>query len=490
MKAEIRDLLRNDYETFLRKAFRKDHDKVLDADPYVTCLCDGLNWLRETDGGRLVVNLPPRHGKTLFGGVYFVPWLLGRDPRMKIIVVTYNGGLSELFTYGMRRVMRSAWYKQAFDTRLARDRQKVGNFLTENGGSVFATSTGGIAGGIGADLIILDDPLNIRDARDPEKVQELNETFDGILASRFDTASQGRLLAIAHRLHENDLSAHLKGKPNTRHIELPLVAPRRIRIRLSSGNWVREKGDLLRPNSHTEAMVESLRSTGFPSFELFYQQGVETSKSKIAEEHFQTYNPRLLSPGPFVVSVDTAMKTGLRNSFTVVQLWAPRPNGFFLVEQVREQCSFAECQKTVRRLSVRASVILIEDHANGTALIDALRTRTSIPIVPVNPGQRSKAERLATHIPLIRKGKIFLPEDFVDKRVFIDEFCGRVASTDQVDAATQMFDFMATDPVLITPEPRSLPAGFGASTGRIALDQGGPPSDSFPGAVLRLGWKR
>jgi hypothetical protein len=412
MKPEFRRLLRNDYETFLRKAFREDHGKALGADPYVTWLCDGLSWLLETDGGRLVVNLPPRHGKTKFCGTYCVPWLLGRNPRLKVIVVTYSGDLSETFTYAMRRVMKAGWYRQVFDTRLAADRQKAGNFLTDCGGSVFATSTGGIAGGIGADLIIIDDPLNINDARDPEKVQELNDKFDGVLTCRLDTPSQGRILVLAHRLHENDLSAHLNGEPNTRHIAQPLVAPRRTRIRLSSGDWVRERGELLRPNSHSKATIESLRLTRFPSFERFYQQGVETSKSKMTEEHFQTYNPRLLTPGPIVISVDTAMKPGVRNSFTVVQAWGPRPNGYFLVEQVRGQCSFAECQSIVMRLSnmFRASVILIEESINGPALIDVLQRRTSTPIVPMNPGWRSKAERLESPVPLIRKGKIFLPE--------------------------------------------------------------------------------
>jgi phage terminase large subunit-like protein len=492
MKAEIRRLLRDDYESFLRKAFREDHGKALGAAPYVTWLCDGLSWLLKTDGGRLVINLPPRHGKTLFCGTYFVPWLLGRNPRLKIIVVTYSGELSEMFTYAMRRVMKADFYRQVFDTRLAPDRQKAGNFRTDCGGSVFATSTGGIAGGIGADLIILDDPLNIHDARDPEKVQELNDKFDGVLTSRLDTPSQGRILIIAHRLHENDLSAHLKGEPNTRHIAQPLVAPRRTRVRLSSGDWIRERGELLRSNSHSKATIESLRSTRFPSWGLFYQQGVETSKSKITEEHFQTYNPRLLSPGPIVISVDTAMKQGVRNSFTVVQVWGPRPNGYFLIEQVRGQCLYTECQNTVLRLSNmhRASVILIEDSINGPALIEVLQKRASTPIVPMNPGRRPKAERLESHIPLIRKGKIFLPDGFVDRQVFVDEFLGRAASTDQVDTATQMLDYMATKPVLRTQQPRSLPVLVGAKVGRIVPDQGGLPSISVPGAVLVFGRKR
>jgi hypothetical protein len=65
MKDDLRRILVESYEFFARKAYEEDHGKPLGEDLYVTFLCDGLGWLRKTDGGRLVINLPPRHGKTL-----------------------------------------------------------------------------------------------------------------------------------------------------------------------------------------------------------------------------------------------------------------------------------------------------------------------------------------------------------------------------------------------------------------------------------------
>jgi hypothetical protein len=131
------------------------------------------------------------------------------------------------------------------------------------------------------------------------------------------------------------------------------------------------------------------------------------------------------------------------------------------------------------------------DHSRPPpALVPVLQKRSSTPIVPMNPGRRSKVERLESHIPLIRKGKIFLPDGFVDRQVFVDEFLGRAASTDQVDTATQMLDYMATKPVLRTQQPRSLPVLVGAKLGRIAPGQGGLSSISVPGAVLVFGRKQ
>ena len=141
MNERLLEQVRNDYKSFARLCFQEQHGVALGDDPYITYICDGLNWLHETEGGRLVVNLPPRHGKTLFAAVYFACWLLGRDPRLKIIIVTYSGELADEISYRIRWIMRSDFYAQIFSTRLQKDRQRVGNFVTNHGGSVFATSS-------------------------------------------------------------------------------------------------------------------------------------------------------------------------------------------------------------------------------------------------------------------------------------------------------------------------------------------------------------
>jgi hypothetical protein len=373
MRDSLRRILVQDYESFARKAYREDHGKPLGDDCYVTFLCDGLTWLRKTDGGKLVINLPPRHGKTLFGVVYHVAWLLGRNPRLKIIVVTYSGELAEQITRAIREVMRADFYREIFSARLQKDRQKAGHFVTTMGGSVFATSVNGVIAGIGADYIFADDLLSLRDANNPEKVEAVNRIFDAEITSRLNTPSQGRIAVIAHRLDENDLSAHLKGLPKSKHIVLPLVAQRRTRIRLSTGIWLRERGDLLRAGSHTKTMIEKLKQNAEPSFAMLYQQGIEPSNLRLSVDHFRTYDPIRLSAGATVISVDTAVKEGPQNSFTVMQVWAPRDEGFFLIEQFRQQCRLSGSTDALHRLvrRHRPNVILIEDRANGTNLIEA-----------------------------------------------------------------------------------------------------------------------
>jgi phage terminase large subunit-like protein len=463
---EMKELLLLNYEAFLRKSHQEEQGAPLGDDPYTTSMCDGFDWLVKKGGRTLVVNLPPRHGKTSFGVVYLVAWLLANNPRLQIIIITHNGELSEQITYRIRQIMRLPFYLQICRTRLQKDRQKVGHFVTNFGGAVIATSINGLIAGLGADYIFADDLLSLRDANDPGKVEAVNRIFDAEITSRLNRPSEGRIVVNAHRLHDHDLSAHLKGANKTRHIVLPLVAERRTVIQLSTGPWIREKGELLRAGSHTKAQIEKLRLNAIPSFAHLYQQGVGGSKLRLTEDQFKSYNS-LLPVGPILISVDTAVKEGPNNSFTVMQVWAPRANGFYLIEQFRAQCRLAESIHVLRKLMSRhrPNGVLIEGRANGTNLIDAIRRRTRTPVVEMDPGRKSKVERLARHVPLIRKRPIFLPEGFLERDAFIAEFLGRSDSTDQMDGLSQMLEFVSNNAMPPQPPPRALFASAGTIRG-------------------------
>ena len=309
--------------------------------------------------------------------------------------------------------------------------------------------------------------------------------------SRLDTPEQGRVVVIAHRLAENDLSAHLKDAPNTKHIVLPLVAPHRTRISLSTGPWIREKGELLRNGSHSQAAIEKLKLNAHPDYGWFYQQGAGETKLRLTSDHFRTYNPNLLKVGSIVISVDTAVKEGPQNSFTVIQVWGPRDEGFFLIAEFREQCRLAESTQVLRSIIKlhRPNVVLIEDRANGTALIDAIARRTTTPIVAMNPGRYSKTERLARHVPLIRKKPIYLPENFPGRDAFVDEILGRSSSTDRMDAMTQMLEFVSSNVMPPKPPQRALIARA-HSSGRIAVASVEPVSNRTRGIVTSFGGRR
>ena len=187
--------------------------------------------------------MPPRHLKTQLGSVFLPAWLLARNPSEKIIIVAYSEQLAHENAYRVREILRSPWFQRYFATRLAEDRTRVDDFATTLGGGVYAVSVNGSITGRGGTIIIFDDPLNIDDCTNLDQIQNLNERFDSVIMSRLDDPKNGRVIIIAHRLHPNDLSAHVLESDRWDHIALPLIAPKDQQYDLSGGRvWHRKKG--------------------------------------------------------------------------------------------------------------------------------------------------------------------------------------------------------------------------------------------------------
>jgi hypothetical protein len=109
--------------------------------------------------GRLIVNMPPRHTKSEFASVYFPAWMMGRNPKMKLMQVSHNTELATRFGSKVRNLLASPEYSQIFgDVRLREDAKAKGKWETNHGGEYFAAGVGGAITGRGADLLIIDDP--------------------------------------------------------------------------------------------------------------------------------------------------------------------------------------------------------------------------------------------------------------------------------------------------------------------------------------------
>src|SRR4029077_20814563 len=108
---------------------------------------------------RLIINLPPRHLKSLLASVALPAWCLGHDPSAQILCVSYAQDLADKLARDCRSIMMRPWYQRIFPTRLAPHRHAVHEFITTRQGYRLATSTGGVLTGRGADFILIDDPL-------------------------------------------------------------------------------------------------------------------------------------------------------------------------------------------------------------------------------------------------------------------------------------------------------------------------------------------
>ena len=134
-----------------------------------------LTEVREGKIRRLIINLPPRHLKSLLASITFPAWYLGHDPSAQILCVSYAQDLADKLARDCRGIMMSPWYQRIFPTRLAPHRQAVQEFITTRQGYRLATSTGGVLTGRGADIILIDDPLKPEEALSEAQRQAAND---------------------------------------------------------------------------------------------------------------------------------------------------------------------------------------------------------------------------------------------------------------------------------------------------------------------------
>ena len=273
-----RAILRQDLFSFVWKTFatlHQGHNDKFVPTWHVQAICFELENLLSGENKRLVINIPPRHLKSISVAVAFVAYVLGHRPETKIIVASYGLDLACKHAEDCRRVMESDWYKQAFPkTRLSRRGNTVDEFRTTQGGGRKAVSLGGAVTGHGADYIIIDDLLKAQDAASDAELKRAQDFIEGTLLSRFNKPSEGRVVMIAQRLHELDPPGYLLDKGTYRHLNLPAIAEEDQAIPIGRGVvHHRKAGDALFPENMNLETLERLRKEmGAAAFNCQYQQ--------------------------------------------------------------------------------------------------------------------------------------------------------------------------------------------------------------------------
>jgi predicted phage terminase large subunit-like protein len=464
MTPNIKLLLRNDLLSFAKKAFREMNAQRMPEDRYLELLAARLAGVLMGDSKRLIVNLPPRHFKTWIGSVCLSAWILGRDPSAKILIVTYGQELADKIAHTIRGILRSEWYKELFKkTKLAKSRCKLVDFVTTAGGGVRSVSIEGGVTGHGADYIIIDDPTELKDCDNARRLGRVVELFDTVILTRLNNPKRGRVVVIAHRVNEEDLSGHLLEQGRWEHLQLPLIAMRRRSYELPDGGvWIREKGELLRPDAFTSRDIELLQVARRPGFETVQQQNPGgTRLLRIKPENFGTFPSALvpMSDSGVVLSVDPGQKGGPLHSFSVIQAWLPVRGNHLLLEQWREQAHYPVLREAVRRMIKRhnVSAVLIEDTNQGPSLVSEIRPRPGMRVCPIIP-IGDKIERVHKQQAIIRSGGIKLPSDAVWRESFIAEWAlfPCAGFDDQVDATVQYLEWFSHNAAL----PKRERSGF------------------------------
>ena len=309
-------ILRTDLSSFIQKTFQTvSPGDVYRHNWHIDAIAWALQQCLEGKTRRLIITLPPRSLKSIAVSVALPAYVLGRNPRQKIICVSYSQDLAGKHARDCRAVITAAWYRAIFPrTRIDRDKNTQAEFVTTLKGFRLATSVGGTLLGRGGNILILDDVMKPDEAFSDVQRAGVIEWYRSTLATRLDDKSRDITIVIQQRVHEEDLVGVLIEQGGWTHLDLPAIAEESQVIPLGPHRvQLRREGEVLHPEREPyEALMRLKTEMGSYAFHAQYQQSPAPRGGGIVKwDWFQTYDePPEKSAGDLVVqSWDTAAKT-------------------------------------------------------------------------------------------------------------------------------------------------------------------------------------
>jgi len=451
--AECAALLRDDFASFAAWCFRELNPRTRFAmNWHFEVMAGKLAAVREGRIRRLIISVPPRHLKSHLTSVAFPAWCLGHDPSMQILCVSYAQDLADKLSRDCRRIVSSDRYQRLFPTRLSPRHQAVPEFETTAQGCRIATSVGGVLTGRGADIIIIDDPLKPEEALSQAQRRAANEWYDHTLYSRLNDKLTGTIVLIMHRLHEDDLAGHVLTQEPWEVVRLPAIADEdelhRAATVFGLQSFGRKAGDALHPEREPPEMLEQIRRTlGEYNFAGQYQQApAPQGGGMVKAAWFRSYaaNERPDQFDRIVQSWDTANKASELSDFSVYTSWGIKGKDLYLLHVLRKRMEYPELKRAVReqRDAFEASVVLIEDKASGTQLIQELIQEGLHAVTRYQP-QSDKIMRMHAQTAMIENGFVHLPKEAGWLAEYLHELTvfPNGKHDDQVDSTAQMLDW-------------------------------------------------
>lgn len=364
---------------------------------------------------RLIINMPPRSGKTDLAVKHFVSWAMGLFPHSQFIHASYSKRLAAANTYAVRAIMQHEAYQALWpDVELADDSKAKDEFRTPAGGIVYATGSKGTitgygAGGMGegfAGAVILDDPHKAGEAASKLMRENVIDWYRTTMESRKNSPDTPVIL-IMQRLHEKDLAGWLLAGGNGEEWE-SLIIPA-----------ISEAGESFWPEQFP---VESLRRMEAANRYVFagqYMQQPSPEGGGIFRDAWWRHYEVVPSIQWRGIWADTAQKAGEANDYSVFQCWGRATDGrAILLDQIRGKWEAPELLTQARAFWAKHKAIegrgnlrtfRIEDKVSGTGLIQTLK-REGVPVQGIKrqPGH-DKVVRAMDAAPSVEAGLVWLP---------------------------------------------------------------------------------
>jgi len=422
--------IRNDFMSFVKYVWpdfiEGSHHKIM---------ADKFNKVARGELKRIIINMAPRHTKSEFSSYLLPAWMIGRNPKLKIIQATHTTELAVRFGRKAKHLIDSEEYQKIYPTKLREDSKAAGRWETNEGGEYFAAGVGGSITGRGADLLIIDDPHSEQDALN---VNALDRTWEWYTSGPRQRLQPGGIIVVVMtRWNMKDLTGRLINAQKEAKadqwevIEFPAILPNNKPV------W---------PEYWKLEELESVKaSLSIGKWNAQYQQNPTAEEGSIIKREWWNLWEKDLPPLYHVIqSYDTAFLKKETADYSAITTWGvfypsedSGPN-LILLDVVKDRFEFPE----LRRVALeqynywKPESVIVEGKASGMPLTFELR-KQGIPVINYTPSRgNDKHARVNAVAPLFEAGQIWATDDKFSEEVI--EECAAFPYGDHDDLVDSM----------------------------------------------------
>ena len=428
--------------------------------PHLRLIENNFFDILEGETKNLIVNMPPRHGKSEFISKYIPFWYLSVYPEKRIILVSYQASLAESWSRKIREMFIN--FGDRFNLNLNPNKRKANEFEIANyGGGLVAVGVGGSLTGKGADLLIIDDP--IKNDAEANSITYRNKTWDWFNSTALTRLEpDGSSIIVMTRWHEDDITGRLLNQSKItsslswKHLSLPAIAK-------SNDALNRKVGEPLWENRFDiNKLTDIKKAIGSYWFSALYQQEPVPAGHSIFKrlyfcyfQSFENYFELSISPTEkkqilknqvsIMATMDLAISTKETADYTVALVFGKTQTGEILViDVIRERFETNEHINLLNSIYAKYKPVIIgiENVQYQQSLIQSA-IKEGLPIKSLRP-DKDKISRALPIASLIENGKVY----FRKGAIYLEEFENELLqfpkgkNDDQVDALSYIFQML------------------------------------------------
>ena len=463
--------------SFIREAWHVvEPGTVYKSGWHIDAICEHLEAVTRGEIRNLIINMPPRHMKSLTVSVFWPMWVWTWWPEARWLFSSYADTLATRDSLKCRRIIQSKWYQDNWSNvyQLTSDQNQKTRFENNKTGYRVSSGVGGMSTGEGGDFIVVDDPIKAIDASSKAIRDSVIEWWDQSMSTRLNDPNRSGKVIVMQRLHESDLTGHLldKMKVDGEHYEhLCLPAEYEPTTHVTGIGWEdprTEPNELLWPERFGRDALGGLKRAlgSYGSAGQLQQRPAPAEGGILKRTYWRFWTPKGVQlpavtvrqadgsyyeceqielPDAFdemLQSWDMTFKDTKSSDFVAGGVWALKGANKYMLDLSHGRMDIIKTIDAVVSLSAKwpdAELKLVEDKANGPAVIAMLHDRVT-GLVAYDP-KTSKEGRVNAVAPQIESGNVYLPHPAIAAWTsgLIDECAAfpNGAHDDRVDQMTQ-----------------------------------------------------